>query len=178
MRTFVVLLRGINVGQHRQIPMAKLKEELEEMGFSKVVTYIRSGNIILQRHEGEPLTIAALVSQLIARQYGFTIPVIVYTKSEYCQFHQGLTRLVSCLEDGQQLVYGYSQETLRDPSYECCIGSEAAFIREQVLVMRIGLKLSESPLMKQLGKKKALQQVITVRNQKTSDALLKLLEDY
>jgi uncharacterized protein (DUF1697 family) len=48
MITYVILLRGINVGGKNKVSMAELKRCLEELGFSNVVTYIVSGNVILQ----------------------------------------------------------------------------------------------------------------------------------
>jgi uncharacterized protein (DUF1697 family) len=48
MKTFVVLLRGINVGGKNKIPMAALRKCLEDLGFSNVKTYIASGNVVLQ----------------------------------------------------------------------------------------------------------------------------------
>jgi uncharacterized protein (DUF1697 family) len=47
MNTYVVLLRGINVGGKNKVPMAALKQCLEELGFANVATYIASGNVIL-----------------------------------------------------------------------------------------------------------------------------------
>ncbi len=48
MTTFLVLLRGINVGGKNKVPMAPLRELLEELGYSDVSTYIASGNVILR----------------------------------------------------------------------------------------------------------------------------------
>ena len=48
MKTYVILLRGINVGGKNKISMAALRTCLEELGFSNVSTYIASGNVILQ----------------------------------------------------------------------------------------------------------------------------------
>lgn len=48
MNTYVVLLRGINVGGKNKVPMADLRKCLEGLGFTHVVTYIASGNVILQ----------------------------------------------------------------------------------------------------------------------------------
>ena len=48
MNTYVVLMRGINVGGKNKVPMTGLKKCLEELGFSNVSTYIASGNLILQ----------------------------------------------------------------------------------------------------------------------------------
>ena len=43
---YVAFLRGINVGGHHKIPMAELRNVMEEMGFSEVVTLLNSGNVI------------------------------------------------------------------------------------------------------------------------------------
>ena len=51
MHTYVVLLRGINVGGKNTIPMTRLKDCLEELGYSGVSTYIASGNVILKTHQ-------------------------------------------------------------------------------------------------------------------------------
>ena len=48
MKRYVVLLRGINVGGKNKISMTELKFCLEEQGFEDVMTYIQSGNVILQ----------------------------------------------------------------------------------------------------------------------------------
>ena len=47
MNRYLVLLRGINVGGKNKVPMAPLRACLEELGYSNVVTYIASGNVIL-----------------------------------------------------------------------------------------------------------------------------------
>lgn len=46
--TYLVLLRGINVGGKNKVPMGELRELLAELGFENVRTYIQSGNVILQ----------------------------------------------------------------------------------------------------------------------------------
>lgn len=48
MNTYVVLLRGINVGGKNKVSMAELKKCLEEQGFQDVRTYIASGNVLLR----------------------------------------------------------------------------------------------------------------------------------
>jgi len=51
MDTYVILLRGINVGGKNKVPMADLRDCLEELGFSSVSTYIASGNVILESNK-------------------------------------------------------------------------------------------------------------------------------
>ncbi|MDB5165854.1 MAG: hypothetical protein JWM00_744 [Candidatus Saccharibacteria bacterium] len=41
-------MRGINVGGKNKVPMADLRKCLEGLGFSNVLTYIASGNVILE----------------------------------------------------------------------------------------------------------------------------------
>jgi uncharacterized protein (DUF1697 family) len=46
MRTYIALLRGINISGKNKISMPLLKAAFEEIGFSNVSTYINSGNVI------------------------------------------------------------------------------------------------------------------------------------
>lgn len=48
MKTYILLLRGINVGGKNKLPMGELKTYLEELGYSDVRTYIASGNVIVR----------------------------------------------------------------------------------------------------------------------------------
>lgn len=43
----MVLLRGINVGGKNNVPMVRLRQLLENLGYTDVATYIASGNAIL-----------------------------------------------------------------------------------------------------------------------------------
>jgi uncharacterized protein (DUF1697 family) len=52
MTTYVVLLRGINVGGRNPVPMARLREVLGGLGYEDVATYIASGNVILRSDRG------------------------------------------------------------------------------------------------------------------------------
>lgn len=55
MNTYIILIRGINVGGKNRVPMTELKESLVGMGFHDVTTYIASGNVVLKsdRHADE-----------------------------------------------------------------------------------------------------------------------------
>lgn len=60
MNTYVILLRGINVGGKNNVPMAGLIKLLEELGYSNVSTYLASGNVILQSEK----PVAAIQAQI------------------------------------------------------------------------------------------------------------------
>ena len=68
MQTYVLLLRGINVGGKNKVPMAALRELLESLGFSDVATYIASGNAVL-RSSLSPATIKAKVEKALPETF-------------------------------------------------------------------------------------------------------------
>ena len=45
---YLALLRGINVGGRNKVPMADLRETVEELGHADVATYIQSGNVLFR----------------------------------------------------------------------------------------------------------------------------------
>jgi uncharacterized protein (DUF1697 family) len=65
MTTYLVLLRGINVGGKNKVPMAELKALLADLGFRDVRTYIQSGNAVLR---------SDLAADTIARRIEAALP--------------------------------------------------------------------------------------------------------
>ncbi|MFT7628327.1 MAG: hypothetical protein ACI9OS_001986, partial [Ulvibacter sp.] len=51
MRTYIALLRGINVGRYKKVLMADLRALFESLGFKDVKTYIQSGNVVFKTIE-------------------------------------------------------------------------------------------------------------------------------
>ena len=78
MRT-VALLRGINVGGHRKVPMAELRGLCVELGFTKVRTYIQSGNVAFDHDVAAP---DALLASAIGQRFGFEVPVVTRTRQQ------------------------------------------------------------------------------------------------
>jgi len=82
MRTYIVLLKGINVGGHKKVPMAELCELLTKSGFKNVQTYIQSGNIILRSLEENTQKIEEVIKNAILDYFGFEVSVLAKTKSD------------------------------------------------------------------------------------------------
>lgn len=78
MRT-IVLLRGINVGGHRKLPMADLRAWLGDAGFGTVRTYIQSGNVAVDSDRDD---VADVVRRCIADHAGFDVPVVALPASD------------------------------------------------------------------------------------------------
>lgn len=81
MNKFIVLLRAVNVSGKNIIKMAELKKTLTEQGFKDVLTYIQSGNIILNS-EWNKTTTKNKLKECISSAFGFDINLFVFTKSE------------------------------------------------------------------------------------------------
>ncbi|MEL7496444.1 MAG: DUF1697 domain-containing protein [Planctomycetota bacterium] len=81
MATWIGLLRGINVGGHRKIKMAELRNALQEAGLSNVETYIQSGNLVFDS-KLTSTKLENLVHQTIEKQWGFDVPTMVFRGSD------------------------------------------------------------------------------------------------
>jgi uncharacterized protein (DUF1697 family) len=69
--TYVVLLRGVNVGGKNIVSMAKLRSSLEGLGFSNVASYIASGNLIVDTRKSASAAQSAIQRLLVS---DFNIP--------------------------------------------------------------------------------------------------------
>ena len=79
---YIALLRGINVGGHRKIIMADLRDMFHEMGFQNVQTYIQSGNVIFDTTSNDRTNLAAAIKKQIEETFGHDVPVILCTATE------------------------------------------------------------------------------------------------
>jgi uncharacterized protein (DUF1697 family) len=80
----ILLLRGINLGPNRRVAMPRLREVLADAGFEAVRTYVQSGNIVLSSDEPAD-KVAAKCERVIAKEFGFDVPVVVRTRAELAQ---------------------------------------------------------------------------------------------
>jgi uncharacterized protein (DUF1697 family) len=78
MQTFVALMRGINVGSARKLPMADLRALCERLGFERPQTYIQSGNLVGDAKGGAP-ALRRLLERELAGRFGFAVDVVVRT---------------------------------------------------------------------------------------------------
>jgi uncharacterized protein (DUF1697 family) len=80
---FVTLLRGINVGGKNKISMRELKTCFEKHGFTNVVTYINSGNILFDSKETDSLDLARQCEELIKKEFQIHSRVAVIDADTY-----------------------------------------------------------------------------------------------
>jgi uncharacterized protein (DUF1697 family) len=84
MARYVGLLRGINVGGHKKVPMAQLRQALTGAGWQEVRTHLQSGNVVFTvPGEDRPGTeVRAALERVIADRFGFDVPCLVRTGAE------------------------------------------------------------------------------------------------
>lgn len=79
---YLALLRGINVGGHRIIPMAKLRGIVEEAGFAEVSTYIQSGNVVFTSPSKSAKGVRTAVESALRTSLGYEVPALIRTAKE------------------------------------------------------------------------------------------------
>lgn len=82
MPRFVALLRGVNVGKAKRVPMAELRELLAELGYGEVRTLLSSGNAIFESASRSESTHANRIRAAIADALHVNVPVIVKSSRE------------------------------------------------------------------------------------------------
>ncbi len=93
MRTFIVLLKGINVGGHKKVAMAELRNLLNVKGYEAVQTYIQSGNIVLQSSQTKR-EIEKTLEEAILSYFGFEVSVLTLSHQDlqmifdHCPFNE------------------------------------------------------------------------------------------
>lgn len=82
MAIFISLLRGINVGGNKKINMKALKTLYEELGFTKVQTYMQSGNVLFETDLTDLREIASKIEDGIQKTFGFVSRIVLRTPDQ------------------------------------------------------------------------------------------------
>ena len=82
---YISLLRGINVSGKNMITMPELVALYEAIGFTNVVSYIQTGNVIFESPNFDTATLEKQIEKAIADQFDLGVPVIIRTKEAFQQ---------------------------------------------------------------------------------------------
>ncbi|OLZ58989.1 hypothetical protein AVW11_27490 [Streptomyces amritsarensis] len=75
--TYAALLRGINVGGSKKVPMAELRAVLEGLGHGDVQTYLQSGNAVFSSARTDPAALARELEAAVEAHFGFRVACLV-----------------------------------------------------------------------------------------------------
>lgn len=81
MTAYVALLRGVNVGGNKKVPMADLRAAATGCGFGAVATYIQSGNVVFTSRKGAPKVASDLHDAILA-EIGVDTRVVIRTAAQ------------------------------------------------------------------------------------------------
>ena len=138
MPTFVVLLRGVNVGKATRVPMAEFRVLLSGLGYTGVVTVLNSGNAVFRAAEGTPAKHAASISAALSRKLAVDVPVVVKSAKQFAAIvaenpikakaaeHARL--LVAFTQRNQALAGLAPIQPLVAPPEQFAIGKHAAYL--------------------------------------------------
>jgi uncharacterized protein (DUF1697 family) len=138
MSTFVVLLRGINVGKAKRVPMADLRDLLTGLGYTGVATLLNSGNAVFSAPNGTSARHARDIAAAIADRFGFEVPVIVRSAGELAAIISGnpiradasvhSRFLVVFAQDSRSVAALAAVTPLVDPPEQFFLGKQAAYL--------------------------------------------------
>lgn len=80
-RTYIALLRGINVGGHT-VKMDRLRELFGELGFDHVRSYIQTGNVFFESAETEKAALRTAIECHLRAALGYEVATCVRTVEE------------------------------------------------------------------------------------------------
>ncbi len=175
MTTWIALLRGINVGGHKKVPMAELRALCAGVGFHFVATHIQSGNVVF-RAEGTASALGGRLAEAVRERFGFDVAVMARSRSHLERVVRGNPYLGTGL-DPKTFYVGFLGDTpsqaKRDDMPEQPPGPEEFQVvgEEIFLVYPEGVgrsKLTGAWLERALGVP------VTVRNWRTVNKLLEM----
>jgi uncharacterized protein (DUF1697 family) len=82
MHTWLVLLRGINVGGNNVIAMADLRHSFADMGFHEPATYIQSGNVLVGARSKPTLDDVRRIEAELSKRFGYAARIVVRDRAQ------------------------------------------------------------------------------------------------
>ena len=180
MARVAALLRGINVGGHRKVPMARLREVLAEAGFEDVSTYVQSGNVVLSAPGRRAAArVGRDIEAAIEAGFGFPVDVVVRTRKELAEL-VAEDPLGDVATDPSRRIVVFLAGELDRARLEGVrpedFAPEAFTLRDREIVMWAPDGQRDSPLVKTLTEKRTGVPA-TARNWRTVEKLLAMADD-
>jgi len=108
MALFIALLRGINVGSTRKVPMADLRALCGELGFAQVESYIQSGNLVFTA-SGKAAAVEDALENALEKRFGFAVAVLVRTPAQWAEYIQGNPLLEASEKEPNRVMLALSK---------------------------------------------------------------------
>jgi uncharacterized protein (DUF1697 family) len=136
--TFVALLRGVNVGKARRVPMAEFRLLLSGLGYTDVATLLNSGNAVFRSEQGTEAKHAANVAKALRDKLKVEVMVVVKSAKDLAAIvaenpvevraEQQSRLLVAFTQERQALASLAAVQPLVLPEERFAIGKHAAYL--------------------------------------------------
>jgi uncharacterized protein (DUF1697 family) len=176
---YLALLRGINVGGNNIIKMVDLKACFENMGFSDVVTYIQSGNVLFKADGKDKAKFTTKIEDVLSERFSYKSRIVTVT-------HKELKKVVEEAPKGFgedldkyrcDVIFLKEPLTIKEAMKNVRVreGVDGAYAGKAVLYFsRLISRASQSYLTKIITL--PMYQNMTIRNWNTTTKLLALME--
>ena len=124
MRRYAALLRGVNVGGAKRVPMAEGRALLEAMGCTGVSTLLNSGNAVFWNPLRTTKMLEAMIHGSLARSLGVDVPVIVKPRAALAAVVAG-TPFADKATDPSRLLVAFT----RDAESLAALAAIAPFVK-------------------------------------------------
>lgn len=175
---YVALLRGINVGGNNIIKMVDLKAAFEKAGFTGVITFIQSGNVIFNSGIQDKEKITTHIESVLSNAFHYESRVVIRSHREVKKILQEVPNEWTKENDLRCYVL-----FVKEPVTESDVEKEVE-LKEGVDTMATGVGvvymattmegLTKSKFSKIIGKK--IYKDVTMRNFKTTRMILEIMD--
>jgi uncharacterized protein (DUF1697 family) len=111
MARYVALLRGINVGGNKKVPMAELRAMTEELGFTDVKTLLQSGNLVFTTKSLAPRKLEQQLESATHEVIGVECSYLVRTAAEWTALIDANPYDAMAKSDPSHLVVHFCRES-------------------------------------------------------------------
>lgn|SRR5690606_7721552 len=176
-RTWIALLRGVNVGGAHKLNMKELAALLTSEGLSNVRTYIQSGNVVFEADdEDDERALSNRISRVIERASGFRPGVHILTEEALRQAMDANPFPEATSEPSRLHLFFLMGQPDR-PDFECLRSlqspTERFELKEGVLYLHAPDGIGRSKLAASIGR--CLRVEMTARNLRTVKKLSELV---
>ncbi|MDX2220608.1 MAG: DUF1697 domain-containing protein [Burkholderiales bacterium] len=178
MPTFIALLRGVNVGKAKRVPMAEWKALMADLGYANIRTLLNSGNAVFEaKGKTAAATHAASIRKTLLDNLGVDVAVVVKSADELKRIAATNPWAKEALDASRLLVaFAPDAATLAAlaPIAERVQGTDRFYLGADAAYLWCPGGLLESPAAEALLGKAG--RAVTTRNGATLSKLLTMIE--
>lgn len=182
MQKYLALFRGINVSGKNIIKMEGLRKVMANAGYTDVVTYIQSGNVVFTANEADKGKVRQDLEALVQKEYNLSITIFILDENDmHRALHLNPFAGPNDIEEGTKKLYvtflsGIPEADYYEKLLQAPIGKDEIALKDAILYFKLAGKASDSKLSNNLIENK-LKLRATTRNWNTTIKLYGMLKE-